>query len=390
MGECPLQPLVPLFLVVGGLAGIIKTVLLITENIVRQKASTLYSRVRHPKVIVRMWKVGNLFFNLFLLALIITGSYWVYSIYGEAVATGYSTCNTVLYKFAFSFVTCSYVILLVMFSCTFFMAGASLRRRKAHTRTTSQARTARENGGNAESAEGTRGVADGELENVHVVSVEYGERGFEMEGVVSGTEDAETQEGGGDGTGEEADSFPPAADAVRTSLHVAGRMDMDQQAVSTGNLTSAPNHHRPQPSDLRLGTHSSELRLPDMHQQYRGPRMARSLMRFESCPYPSYPLRHASFGSNDSGLLPISQSARTSRFKYTAGPISFSQFLSQTQNANCPHSSFRSLCESYDMDPRRCSLRLPRNSSFREEGTDSNRSSLYNTVHSDGFSITAV
>lgn len=390
MGECPLQPLIPLFLVLGGLSGLVKNVLLITENIVKQKSSTISSRIRHPKLLIRIWRVGNFLFNLFLFAWVIGGSYYVYSIYREVVTTDYSTCNVILYKFAFSIVTCSYVILVLVFTCTFVIAGASLRRMKTHT-TPPQTR---ENGQNAASADGTRSEADGELENV--VSVEYSERGFEVEGVAGEgvVSDVETQEGGGGGGGgggtgrEEEDSFPPTSSAVvRESLDVSAMADMDQQAVSTGNLTS----HRPQSSELRLAVHSSEQQLrPDMQQQYHGPRLARSLMRFESCPYPSYPLRHASFGSNDSGLL-SSQSAYASRFKPMAGPISFSQFLSQTQkNANCPHSSFRSLCESYDMDLRRCSLGLPRNSSFREDGTGSNRSSLYNTIHSDGCSITAV
>lgn len=403
MGECPQQPLLPLFLVTGGLAGIVKNVLLITENIIKQKSSTLISRVRHPKIIICMWRIGNFFFNLVLLAWLVTGSYWVYKMYREVVATDYATCNEVLYKFTFSFVTCSFVIMLMIFSCTFFMAGSSLRKRKTHRTISPQAgsQTVRASGEITELADNTRGEVNREVENM--MSVEYGERDYEGvagdDVVGSGMETAESQEGGGasgDGGGggtdwEEVDSFPLAA----ITGSVPARMDMEDQAVSTGNLTNPTSHHS-RPSELRWGTHNSELRLPNVQQQqqqqYHSPRMTRSLMRFESCPCPNYPLRHASLGSNDFGLLPnTNQSAYASRYKQMAGPVSFSQFLSHTQkNRNSPHSSFRSLCEAYDVDPRCSSLQLPRNSSFREQGTESNRSSLYNTVHSDGFSITAV
>lgn len=318
-------------------------------------------------------------FNLFTLAWVVVGSYWVYSIYRETVSDGYSNCNIVLYKLSFSFVTCSYIVLLLMFLWMFCLASASLRRRKNRASERASGENRARGNGMADSAVGSAEDSSRTGEPESVVSGVHAGVDLELEGVV--LEDVVSVGGAGvEERAEQDDEFP--AVSIRESLAASVAENMEQQALSTGNLTNHQHH-----SNEGMTAHSSELQLPDVQRQPRT-----LLFRFDSSPCPRYPLRQASFGSNDSSL-PSSRPTHTTSFKEMRSAMSFSQFLSQTQLSMNHHRSIPSLSESYsyNLDPRHYPLQLPRNDSFREEsGCDSNRSSLYNTIHSDGYSITAV
>ncbi len=127
MHNCPLEPLIPVYLIIGGISGIFKNVLLIFENIIKRYSEQLSSRVAHSKCVVYMWRVFNLVFNLFMLAWTIAGGYWVYHIYTEVTNSEYSQCTELLYKFGFGIVTSSYILLLLTCACVCCCAGICLK-----------------------------------------------------------------------------------------------------------------------------------------------------------------------------------------------------------------------------------------------------------------------
>lgn len=125
------------------------------------------------------------------------------------------------------------------------------------------------------------------------------------------------------------------------------------------NVTMASSPHLHQPSTTMMA-------VTDLHPGPSSPRNSHLLLRFESSPYPSnhHSFRQRSFVSNDMraavSFLPLHQ-----------------------KDITRPH-SIPSLCESHSHN-----LELdPRHLSSRRGG--SNRSSLYNTVQAEGYSITAV
>ena len=128
----------------------------------KRNSRSLTSRVKHSKYYVLTWRIANLIFNLFMLAWIIAGSYWVYHIYRKVNSTEYETCNELLYKFAFGIVTSSYILLVLICCCTCCCAGVCLRRHKNSSRD----RESRDSESESESDESqTRGADDREGEN---------------------------------------------------------------------------------------------------------------------------------------------------------------------------------------------------------------------------------
>ena len=131
LGDCPREPKIPIFLVVGGLSGVLKNVALVFENIAKHCSHRIppeaAKRVKYAKY---TWRVINLLFNLFMLSWIIAGSYWVYHIFSE-VDPEYEDCDEILYKFAFGVITSSYILLVMMLCCTSCCGLCLIRRRAA-------------------------------------------------------------------------------------------------------------------------------------------------------------------------------------------------------------------------------------------------------------------
>ena len=131
---CPLEPLIPVYLIVGGISGILKNVLLIIENLIKRYSEQISPRVKHTKYIVHIWRTFNLIFNLFMLAWTIAGGYWVYHIYTEVTHSEYLQCTELLYKFGFGIVTSSYILLLMTCMCVCCCAGICLKINKRERR----------------------------------------------------------------------------------------------------------------------------------------------------------------------------------------------------------------------------------------------------------------
>ena len=125
--DCPLERFIPIYLIVGGISGIIKNIALIVENIVQRYSDRLSARIEHSKYLVYIWRAFNLIFNLFMLAWTIAGGYWVYHVYYYVTSTQYQECNELLYKFGFGIVTSSYILLLLTCVCACCCIGICLK-----------------------------------------------------------------------------------------------------------------------------------------------------------------------------------------------------------------------------------------------------------------------
>ena len=130
LGDCPAEPYIPIFLIVGGSSGVLKNITLIVESAIKRTHRISHSRSKKVKYAMYTWRTVNLIFNLFILAWVITGSYWVYHVYKKVNDTSFKTCDELLYKFAFGILTSSYVLLVLMLSCTC-CCGLCLRRGSA-------------------------------------------------------------------------------------------------------------------------------------------------------------------------------------------------------------------------------------------------------------------
>lgn len=134
VNDCPSEPFIPIYLIVGGISGIIKNIGLILENIVQRYSDRLSSYFKHSKYFIYLWRAVNLIFNLFMLAWTIAGGYWVYHIYTSVTSKEYRYCNELLYKFGFGIVTSSYILLFLTTVCACCCIGVCLKINKRRNR----------------------------------------------------------------------------------------------------------------------------------------------------------------------------------------------------------------------------------------------------------------
>lgn len=136
LGDCPIEPNIPIYMIVAGICGIIKSVeALLKQIMVCSKASSLQSCLkkwkRHSKLkyFLIVWRVGDLIFNLMLLGLFIAGSYWIFHVYNDLRKDGFpsSECNNNLYKISFGVMVSIYIILALTCCC---VCGCALCRIK--------------------------------------------------------------------------------------------------------------------------------------------------------------------------------------------------------------------------------------------------------------------
>ena len=358
--HCPLQPLVPIFLIIGGLSGILKNIFLIIESVIRRR-STSFPREQHSKYIVCGWRSFNFLFNLFMLGWIIAGSCWIYSIYKQVTEANFSSCNELLYKFSFAIVTCSYVLLLVMFCCTCCLGGCLSRNKHPASSSTDG------------------GVSGG------------------GEGGMSGGRERD-EEGSVD---RESRSTQPLPDAgamfvCGEGLGMEGMVELQDDVAEVGRAVHE-NACEAIGIDQRDNTIVSVERI---HSSTPGSTL---VLHYESSPYlpqPS-PRQQVNFSSHNLEFFSF-QSTQTQDLKNFRNAFSYSFYdnLPSRQRhgmrtADHPF-SMSSLCEPHSHNLRHM-LRMhgnhrTRNSlRFSVEGNEtSSHSSLYNTINFDGYSITAV
>lgn len=112
-----------------GISGALKNIALVFENIVKRMSHHISAEsARRLRYIKFTWRAFNLIFDIFLIAWILTGSYWIYHIY-EEVDPEYENCHETLYKFAFAVITSSYILFILMCCCMCFCGICIIQRR---------------------------------------------------------------------------------------------------------------------------------------------------------------------------------------------------------------------------------------------------------------------
>lgn len=410
VNDCPIQPYIPVFLIIGGLAGLIKIMLCITENVVRKKSSSILPRVRHPKLAVWSWWIGNLLFNLLMVVWVIAGSYWVYGTYMEIIGNNFASCNSFLYKFSFAFVTCSYIFLLLTFSCMCFMAGASMHKTSLQGRGGATAATTPSNPPPPEVS------SSGHLNSAPLPEVTPPRHPPSVPNLnLDTTTDSLAVEIIPEDNARTNGRFR-TANGINGNMHLTLRQEEGPiPAVVIGeSLGSAvvhssmcslttPSPHIPlsPPPTAHSGLRSqrsysqsnarsypmSRQQLSPVYTNFPGPTPnARPFQHMFDGP-PSHPLqlrRQASFGPNDMRLRPPLHTATSCSVIRPAK--SFSQMHGDSQkDLDRPHSIPHLYGpQSSELDQRYCCHSNAGNL------CESNRSSLYSTSQLDGFSITAV
>lgn len=114
--SCPIQPLLPIFLLVGGCFLTMRLFASLLENLAN------YKRARNG--VETQWKFSPFFFviHLFLITWLFLGAYWTYSIGGRVTLlyhyeTARTYCNINLYLFSYVVVTTSLILLIFSICC---------------------------------------------------------------------------------------------------------------------------------------------------------------------------------------------------------------------------------------------------------------------------------
>ena len=147
--ECPVEPFIPVYLIVGGSFGILKTTVEIIRRLLYN--GDVFSSEEKEDSQAEDRSIGWMFFDgilsLFLFSWFIAGNIWIYSKYKPNFVAPHhqplNYCNKILYLFAFWVVTGSYVIMIVICFCTcclglcagctaFFVTSANNRNSQQH------------------------------------------------------------------------------------------------------------------------------------------------------------------------------------------------------------------------------------------------------------------
>jgi len=129
--DCPVEPFIPIYLIIGGAIGILKTIIEIIRR-VTQNGDIFSSEEKEETTSAGVpqqtddrsiaWVFFDGIISLFLFSWFIAGNIWVYSKYKpNFVAPTHEPlnyCNKTLYMFAFWVITASYLILGMICFCT--------------------------------------------------------------------------------------------------------------------------------------------------------------------------------------------------------------------------------------------------------------------------------
>ena len=134
--DCPVEPFIPIYLIVGGSFSMLKTVAVLCQRAAREES--IDGETEDEQSMFAKFFDGVL--NLFLFIWFIAGNFWVYSKYKPNFVPPkhqpLNYCNPTLYLFTFWIITASYIIMgIILFcicclglcaSCTaFFVANAT-------------------------------------------------------------------------------------------------------------------------------------------------------------------------------------------------------------------------------------------------------------------------
>ena len=108
--DCPVEPFIPIYLIVGGSFGMLKTIIVLC-----QRARTHEDDIDMDEDQSMSTKFIDGVLNLFLFTWFIAGNIWVYSKYrpnpSPPPSDPLNYCNPTLYLFAFWVITASYILM---------------------------------------------------------------------------------------------------------------------------------------------------------------------------------------------------------------------------------------------------------------------------------------
>lgn len=295
VGQCQIEPYIPIFLIVGGISGVLKNVSLISESILKRCSHRLPTCTKKAKYAKHVWKILNLIFNLFLLAWIIAGSYWIYRVYADVNSSTYTNCNEVLYKFSFGILTSSYILLVLMCCCTC-CCGLCLRRNVQNQEEREEA----EGGGRSDGESGDSGGEGDDRSN-------SGEGRHSGE---DGVPHVHTENSTNQNEQEEESEMQIAGTSVRL-LHWADNLpSLGPEAMNTGAiaLESASRYGRPDHTAVLGSPHANV----NSHQFQSTEHANSPILR------PSHPLSHPHVASGSES--PLHPSTKPSPFSIPAVP----------------------------------------------------------------------
>ncbi|KAK3099889.1 hypothetical protein FSP39_011295 [Pinctada imbricata] len=124
--SCPMERMIPVYLIVSGILGMIHNVSGIVQRIKQRSRETETEHgdtERKPNPVVSAF---NSLLICFIFVWFIAGNVWIYSAYNDIVtdarqSTSFRYCDQTLYYYAFWTATAAYV--LVGFSCCFIIFG---------------------------------------------------------------------------------------------------------------------------------------------------------------------------------------------------------------------------------------------------------------------------
>ena len=145
MRQCPIEPHIPVFLIVYGICGIVKSVeTLIKQVLVCTKPACIKTCRSHPqlKYLLLTWRIVDFVFNLVLLSWSIAGSYWIFHVYHDLMEMNFDSayCHPVLYKFSFGMMICVYIVVALTCCC---VCGCALCRSQPQERRIERSRLRR-------------------------------------------------------------------------------------------------------------------------------------------------------------------------------------------------------------------------------------------------------
>lgn len=121
--DCPVEPFIPIYLIVGGSFGILKTVIIILQRIIyNEDIFSSEPKENHVDERPIAWMFLDGVLNIFLFTWFIAGNIWVYSKYKPHFVPPphepLNYCSKTLYLFAFWIITVCYLVMAMICFCT--------------------------------------------------------------------------------------------------------------------------------------------------------------------------------------------------------------------------------------------------------------------------------
>lgn len=126
--DCPVEPFIPIYLIVAGSCGLLKAIILSCEklNSTESEKDNEFATNEH---LSNTSKIMDGVLNIFMFTWFIAGNIWVYSNYKPnekpPLHDPSNYCHPTLYWFAFWVVTVSYVIMGTIFFCICFLGACA-------------------------------------------------------------------------------------------------------------------------------------------------------------------------------------------------------------------------------------------------------------------------